>query len=212
MTARVRVKICGLTRPDDAALAVSLGASALGFIFWPSSPRHVSVEVAQAMSRATPAFVTRVGVFVNTPAAEVADVVARVGLDVVQLHGDERLDHYADVGARIVKVVSLEGDDDVEQAMSLPVEVTPLVDAVDRARRGGTGRVADWQRAGRVAALRPLILAGGLTAGNIADAIRQVRPWAVDTSSGVESAPGIKSADRLREFFQAIAIAEAEGL
>jgi phosphoribosylanthranilate isomerase len=152
-----------------------------------------------------PPFVTRVGVFVNATPADVQAVVAHAGLDVVQLHGDEPAEAFAQVGARVIKVVTLDDEEDVDRAAGLSPAVWPLVDATDPARRGGTGRAADWGRAARLARRRPILLAGGLTADNVGDAVRAVRPWAVDVSSGVESAPGVKSADRLRAFFAAIA-------
>lgn len=147
---------------------------------------------------------TRVGVFVNASPDDVRRVVAEIGLDVAQLHGDERAADYVGVAARVVKVVSLGDDADVRSAVALPVEVTVLVDAVNRERRGGTGERADWTRAARVARERPVILAGGLVAADVGDAIRRVRPWAIDVSSGVEDRPGIKSADKLRALFAAV--------
>jgi phosphoribosylanthranilate isomerase len=200
-----RVKVCGITRIEDASQAVRLGASALGFVFWPDSPRAISVQAARDVARAVPPLVARVGVFVGASPDEVARIADDVGLDAVQLHGDERVDGYERVKSRLIKAVTLNSDDDVLHAAALPAHVTPLVDATDHVRRGGTGQVADWTHAAALAARRPIILAGGLTAANVADAIRQVRPWALDVSSGVESAPGIKSRDRLEAFFAAIA-------
>jgi len=208
----VQVKVCGLRRHADAALAVGFGASAVGLIFWSGSPRVVAPDEAAVVVAGLPPFVARVGVFVNATPDDVKSVVERVGLDVVQLHGEERLDDYADVGARLIKVVTLDTDDDVRRAVDLPAGVMPLVDATDRARRGGTGRTADWRRAAEVAAQRPTILAGGLTPDNIAEAVRTVRPFAVDVSSGVEDAPGVKNPDRLRHFFAAMAAAIAEDM
>jgi phosphoribosylanthranilate isomerase len=201
---RTRVKICGLTRAEDAHLAVALGADAVGFVLWPKSPRLVAADQAAAIARSLPAFVTRVGVFVNASPDDVRRVVAEIGLDVAQLHGDEHVADYVGVAARVVKVVSLGDDADVRSAVALPVEVTVLVDAVDRERRGGTGERADWTRAARVARERPVVLAGGLTAADVGEAIRRVRPWAIDVSSGVEDRPGIKSADKLRALFAAV--------
>jgi phosphoribosylanthranilate isomerase len=202
-----RVKVCGITRVEDASEAVRLGASALGFVFWPDSPRAISVEAARDVARAVPPLVARVGVFVGASPDEVARIADAVGLDAVQLHGDERVDAYERVKSRLIKAVTLNSDVDILHAAALPAHVTTLVDATDRVRRGGTGQVADWQHAAALAARRPIILAGGLTAANVADAIRQVRPWALDVSSGVESAPGVKSRERLEAFFAAIASA-----
>jgi phosphoribosylanthranilate isomerase len=208
----MRIKICGLTRAEDAALAVELGADAVGFIFWPKSPRVTTIANVRAIGRSLPGFVTRVGVFVDAPPDEVAATAADAGLDAVQLHGDEDVERYAAVSARLIKGLPLDDDLSVQRAIDLPAHTTPLVDAVDRERRGGTGRLADWSRAARVAARRPTVLAGGLSADNVAEAIRQVRPWAIDVSSGVEDAPGVKNAARLRQLFDALARLSTEGL
>jgi phosphoribosylanthranilate isomerase len=210
MTTRPRVKVCGITRHEDAALAVSLGADALGFIFWARSPRAIVPAAARAIHAHLPPFVTRVGVFVNASPDEVAEATRVAGLDVVQLHGDEPAETYAGVGARVMKVAALETMADVDRVQAWPLSVTPLVDAVDRERRGGTGRVADWALAARVAAIRPMVLAGGLNADNVGQAVSRVRPWAVDVSSGVEDAPGLKSPTRLRAFFASLAAAPLE--
>ena len=204
MSARVRVKICGLTRIEDARLAVDLGADAIGMIFWPQSPRVVNVEQARAICCAVPPFVTRVGVFVNLPPHDVAGIAQAVDLDVVQLHGDEDLEVFGRVGRRLLKTVSLTADDRLADVAAWPEHVMPLVDAHDATRRGGTGRVANWPRAALLARRRSIVLAGGLTPDNVGDAIRQVRPWAVDVSSGVERGPGVKSAERLRAFFNEV--------
>lgn len=205
MIGRTRIKICGLTRVEDAQLAVALGADAVGFVFWPGSPRLVTAEHVRSITAALPALVTRVGVFVNMSVAEVAHIVAAAHLDVAQLHGEERPDDYRDVASRLIKGTSLGDDAAIDAARALPGDVTPLVDAHDPARRGGTGQRADWTRAATLARERPVILAGGLTADNVADAVGHVRPWGVDVSSGVESSPGVKSAEKLRAFFRELA-------
>ena len=201
---RPRVKICGLTRREDAALAVELGAAAIGLVFWPQSPRVVTIDQARAVVRDLPKHVTRVGVFVNAGPDEVASIVKAVDLDAVQLQGDEVIHDYATIPARIVRAMPLEREDDVAAAIALPSHVTVLVDAADRAKRGGTGQRANWKHAGTLARQRAIMLAGGLSADNVAAAVRVVQPWAVDVSSGVETSPGLKSADRLRAFFAAI--------
>ena len=206
-----RVKVCGITRVDDAAAAVELGAAALGFVFWPRSPRRITVETAREIGGTLPPFVARIGVFVDMPADDVGRIVDEARLDGVQLHGDEKPDQYRGLKARLLKAVTLDSDTDVKAAATLPAHVTVLVDATDRVRRGGTGKIADWTNAAALAAQRPVILAGGLTVANVGEAIRQVRPWAVDVSSGVESAPGIKSRERLEAFFAAVnAVAAVE--
>jgi len=199
-----RVKICGITRPEDAALAVELGADAVGFVFWPRSPRVVGEAVARSIAASLPALVARVGVFVDADPESVRRIVEQVGLDVVQLHGAERVDDYRALPVRLIKAVTLDGDADVEQAAALPPHVTVLVDATDPVKRGGTGRAADWSRAAALARRRPIMLAGGLSAENAADAVRVVRPWAVDVSSGVESSPGVKSREKLLGLFASL--------
>lgn len=201
---RVRVKICGITRREDAELAVELGADALGFVFWPSSPRNLRPADAAAITRGLPASVARVGVFVDASPEEVRAIAHEAGLDAVQLHGAEVVEDYRLPGVTLIKSFDLSGIGDVARAMALPRQVTPLIDAHDRARRGGTGQTANWARASEVARARPILLAGGLTAETVGAAIDLVHPWAVDVSSGVESSPGVKSGERLRAFFEQI--------
>lgn len=207
---RVRVKVCGLTRAEDVAAAVALGADALGFVLWPGSPRYVTLQAVCALADGVPAFVTRVGVFVDASPGEVARVVREASLDAVQLHGAEFAGDYGDVGARVIKAVSLDGSAAVDRAVGLPPGVTVLVDATAPVERGGTGRRADWTRAAMLARRRPIVLAGGLSAGTVAAAIREVRPVAVDVSSGVEEAPGRKDHERLRAFFAAVTAAAGD--
>ena len=204
MTARPRVKVCGLTRWEDADLAVRLGADAVGFVLWERSPRYVRAAVAGAIAVRLPPFVTRVGVVVDMPPAEAAAAAQEGGLDAIQLHGDEPVVAYGSVPRRLIKAVTIEREEDVADALALPADVTILVDALDRVHRGGTGRRANWTHAAAVARCRPIVLAGGLTAETVGEAIECVRPWAVDVSSGVEEAPGIKSARRLERFFQEV--------
>jgi phosphoribosylanthranilate isomerase len=201
-----RVKICGITRQEDSELAASLGASAVGFVFWPRSPRFVEPSRARDIVRLLPPFVTAVGVFVDQPAGHVKDVASVVGLGAVQLHGNEDLGFCRAIGRRMIKAAS------VEQAVALagfwPEDVTLLLDAMDADRKGGTGRTIDWAGAALLASRRRVILAGGLTPENVGDAIRRVRPFAVDVSSGVESSPGVKDEARMRAFFAAVAATE----
>ena len=199
-----RVKICGITRREDAELAVRLGAHALGFVLWERSARRIGLREVAAIADGLPAFVSRVGVVVNMPPAEAAEALRAARLDALQLHGDEIVSDYTSVAGRLIKAVVLETDDDVARAIDLPAAITVLVDAVDRDKRGGTGRRADWPRAAQLAQSRPVILAGGLTPENVGDAIECVRPFAVDVSSGVEDAPGIKSRRRMETLFEAI--------
>ena len=201
---RPLVKICGITRLEDAERAAALGAYAVGFIFWPASPRVVTVARAARIARALPSGVLRVGVFVDQSPAHVASVVGDVGLDVAQLHGDELVEDYTGIGTRLFKAVRLVDDADVRHAAALDAVVTPLVDAVDRDKRGGTGRTPDWRLAAALSGARQIVLAGGLRPDNVAAAIAAVRPWAIDVSSGVEVSPGVKSAERLSQLFAAL--------
>lgn len=202
---RPRVKVCGITRMEDAELAVRLGADALGFVLWDRSPRCLDAGAASAIASALPAFVTRVGVVVNQSVESVRSAVETIGLDVVQLHGDEAIDAYRPTARGLVRAMSIESAEDVVSALDTPADVTILADAADKTRRGGTGQRANWALAAEVARRRSLILAGGLTAENVAAAIDCVQPWGVDVSSGVEDAPGIKSTRKLEAFFDAVA-------
>ena len=200
MTRRTRIKICGLTRLEDAERAIDLGADALGFVFWPGSPRAVTPERAAAIFLSLPPLPVRVGVFVNASPDDVQRVLDVASVNVVQLHGDERAEEYTSLGRPLIKSVTLD-DEHGASVDAVPANVVLLVDAADAVRRGGTGRQADWTRAASVAARRRIMLAGGLTAENVGTAISMVRPWGIDVSSGVERAPGLKDNDRLRAFF-----------
>ena len=200
-----RVKVCGIRRLEDAHLAVELGASALGFIFWPSSPRFVDPDRAQTIVEALPPLVAAVGVFVDQPPEYVDGIARGLKLSAVQLHGREAVADYALRPWRIVKAIPVGPDTQVESVLSqVPPDVGVLLDAHDPIRRGGTGRTIDWTIASRLARMRPIMLSGGLTAHNVREAIDTVRPHAVDVSSGVESEPGVKDADKLRAFFAAV--------
>jgi len=207
---RTRVKICGITRERDARAAVAAGADALGFVFWQGSPRQVTPAAAARIGRAWPPLVARVGVFVNEVPAEVARIVRAARLQVIQLHGDEDARDYARCGAEIIKAVSLATPADVRRARVVGRAVTLLVDARDVERRGGTGRTADWALARRLAHDRPILLAGGIDPANVGAALRAVRPWGIDVSSGVETRPGQKSARRLVALAAAVARADRE--
>ncbi len=197
------VKICGITRSQDADLAVGLGANALGFVFWQGSPRYLDPATAKAIVASVPASVLKVGVFVDEPAEDVLRIMDDVGLDVAQLHGHESPEFCRALNRRIFKAVGLEEGGTVNVAGFDP-DVVLLVDAHDPARHGGTGRTANWDSARDIAATRRTILAGGLNAANVKLAIRSVRPFGIDVSSGVESSPGVKDPNRLRSFFEAL--------
>ena len=201
---RVLVKICGITRLDDAEAAVDAGATALGFVFWPDSPRFIDPYRARAIVRALPAFVTTVGVFVNQPAEFIAGVASLVPLGAVQLHGDETAGSVEKIGRPVIKALTLDIASQADRLASWPAGVTILLDAHDPVRRGGTGRAVDWEAAAVIAAERRTILAGGLTPDNIGEAIERVRPFGIDVSSGVEQSPGVKDRGRIRALFRAL--------
>ena len=198
--AAVKVKICGITRVEDALAAVRLGADALGFNFWPRSKRHLPPAEARAIVRRLPAFVTAVGVFVDPSREEVLRALDQSGVGVAQLHGDEPPALCASLPVPVLKAIRLDGPHALPQLASYEVQGF-LLDAPS-AGYGGSGTTCDWGLAAEVARELPIVLAGGLTPENVADAVRAVRPWAVDVASGVESAPGVKDAERMRLFVE----------
>jgi phosphoribosylanthranilate isomerase len=206
------VKVCGITRPQDADLAAELGASAVGFIFWPGSPRYICPEDARDIVRGKPAGVKAVGVFVDHPLDHVRQIADLVGLDLVQLHGSESTAVVRDCRVQlelrgaapcVIKAVALSNGSPVDVSQ-FDDEVLILLDAHDAERHGGTGRTINWEAARRIAASRRTILSGGLTPDNVHRAVAEVQPYGVDVSSGVESAPGVKDAIRLKRFFEAL--------
>jgi phosphoribosylanthranilate isomerase len=197
------VKICGIRRLEDARLAVELGAAAIGFVFWPGSPRAIGADDVRAIVGALPPFVTTVGVFVNQPPDQVRALAERARVTTVQLHGDEDASAYQDAAFSVIKAIAVRGSAAPELSV-VPAGVAVLLDAHDPVRRGGTGQTIDWTAAAAAARTRPIILSGGLTPDNVRLAIARVQPYAVDLSSGVESAPGIKDAARLRALFEAL--------
>jgi phosphoribosylanthranilate isomerase len=193
--------MCGMTRPEDARAAAAAGTSAIGLVFWPASPRVVDIPTARAIVAALPAGVPAIGVFVNQPVDEINEIVRQAGLFGVQLHGDEPADVIPQIKRPVIRAITRESRD---LAGVLPSHVTVLFDSHDPVRRGGTGSVADWAIAREIAAARPVVLAGGLTPGNVGQAIAAVRPYAVDVSSGIESAPGIKDDSLIAAFMEAV--------
>jgi phosphoribosylanthranilate isomerase len=204
----IRVKICGVTRPEDARLAAALGASAIGIVLWPDSPRYVEPARAREIVAALPLFVSAVGVFVNQQ-DEAEQMAREIGLSAVQFHGDEAPGTYRSFPVRVIKAVTVADASAREEAAAVPAGATVLLDAHDRVKRGGTGRVVDWSIAAMIARERPVILSGGLNPGNVAEALATVAPYAIDVSSGVESAPGRKDPEKLRALFIALRDAAA---
>lgn len=200
---RVRIKICGITRQQDALDAVESGADALGFVFWPKSARHLATRDAAAIIARLPPFVTPVALFVDPDRAEVEQALA-AGCTLLQFHGDEPPAFCASFGAAWIKAVRVAPETDLpaiarryEGARGL------LLDACVDGQPGGTGQRFDWSLASGDIGL-PVILAGGLNPENVGEAIRTVRPWAVDVSGGVESAKGIKDASKIRAFIEGV--------
>jgi phosphoribosylanthranilate isomerase len=211
--AETKVKVCGVTCMGDAELAVSLGAWAIGMIFYEGSPRRCSLEQAEAISRALRRRTQLAGVFVNESLPRIAELAERLQLAIVQLHGDEGPSFCAEVarrtGAKVCKAVQISAAGDVIDLERFHVDLH-LADAKGaRGQRGGTGSTFDWTLLQGRRSTVPLILSGGMSADNVAEAIATVRPFAVDVASGVEDAPGRKDEAKLRAFFETVRSANA---
>jgi phosphoribosylanthranilate isomerase len=191
------LKICGMTRLEDARHAVAHGATAVGFVFWPESPRHIAPMRAAGIIAALPAGVTTVGVFVNESVDTIRGVIVETGITAVQLHGEEPPSFGAALGVPILKSM---GVDAAEISVGWPADTIFLVERSDRVRRGGTGQLADWDGAAALARQLRVVLAGGLSDANVAEAVARVGPYGVDVASGVEDAPGVKNADKVARF------------
>ena len=201
---RTRIKICGLKEPAHARLAAEAGADAIGLVFYPPSPRYVKPEEAAKVAAALPAFVQAVGLFVNEKEAAIRAILERVPIDLLQFQGDETPEFCAAFGKPFVRAVRMEeGVDLVEYASRFSSARALLLDAHVAGEKGGTGATFDWSRVPREAPL-PLVLSGGLTAGNVRRAVREVRPWAVDVSSGVERSRGVKDPALIVEFIRSV--------
>lgn len=209
-----KVKVCGLTRLQDAELAVSLGAWALGMIFYEPSPRRCSVTQAQAISQTLRRKAELVGVFVNEPLPRIVELAELLQLSIVQLHGDEGPSFCAEVGrrtgAKVCKAAQISASGDLKDIERFHVDYHLLDAKGDRGLRGGTGSTFDWSLIARRRSSVPMILSGGLTPENVAEAIETVQPFAVDVASGVEQAPGLKDEAKMRAFFDAVASAGAK--
>jgi phosphoribosylanthranilate isomerase len=199
-----QVKICGITNKEDALCATGCGAAALGFIFYPPSPRYIKPEDARKIISGLPKEVVNIGVFVNEKVDEIKRVMKYCGLDMIQLHGDESPEFCREFPAfQVIKAVELKNDDDLNHAYSYEVEAI-LVDSRHAGLYGGTGRKANWKLACRTKNKKPLILSGGLHENNIAEALQTVAPAALDINSGVESEPGKKDHAKLARIFEII--------
>lgn len=199
----VIVKICGMTNPADALAAAEAGADAVGFIFCESSPRRVTIETAAAISRQLPALVVKVGVFVNAPEAVVVRATTECSLNLLQFHGDETPEYCGQFGLMSMKAFRIRDAASLAELPKYPTDAW-LLDAYSADKPGGTGEKFNWDLAVEARRLgRPIFLAGGLTPENVADAVRRVRPYGVDVSTGVEAAPGKKDLAKMKAFIQA---------
>lgn len=208
--ARTRIKFCGITRQEDALAAADAGADAVGFVFYPPSPRYVTPGSAATIARALPPFVTSVGLFVDATEDEVRRVLATVPLGLLQFHGDEPAEFCGQFGQPYMKAVRVRpGADLLQYAARYPDAAALLLDAYRPGVPGGTGETFDWNLIPARMTCR-IVLAGGLSPGNVAAGIEQVRPWAVDVSSGVELAPGVKDGQLIRRFATAVRLMDRQ--
>lgn len=198
-----RIKICGITSAHDALAAVEAGTDALGFIFYQGSPRRVTRDQVKAIIRELPPLVAKVGVFVNPTEAEVRAAIAEYGIDTLQFHGDEPPEFCRRFGLKVLKAFRVQNAESLRAASDFTSEAW-LLDSYVPGQRGGTGAVFNWDLAADAARRhRWVILAGGLTPDNVADAVRRVRPYGLDVSSGVEISPGKKDPAKIRAFIAA---------
>ncbi len=203
---RIAVKICGITNEEDALVAVEAGADAVGFIMYRKSPRYVDAATAKRIIAMLPPFVVPVGVFVNEEAKVVRDLIDRCGFGLAQLHGDEPASYCQDLGRPAMKAIRLKDRGTFLAIAEFHGRANIrgfVIDAFSDQAYGGTGQTVDWSLAAEVARSSPVLLAGGLTPDNVAEAIRSVRPYGVDVSSGVEASPGKKDHAKVRAFIQA---------
>jgi len=201
---RTRVKICGITRVEDALNAVEQGADAIGLVFYAPSPRNVTIDQASAIALQVPAFVSVVGLFVNAEPEFVQSVLAQVKLDLLQFHGDETPDECARFNLPFIKAIRVKNDTNlVQYAENFSAAKALLLDTYTEGVAGGTGHVFDWNLI-PASLSKPVVLAGGLNQQNVAQAIAQVRPYAVDVSGGVEISKGIKDVAKIAAFMQQV--------
>ena len=201
----VRVKVCGITNLDDALVAIAAGADALGFNFWPESPRSIEPRQAAAIIAHLPPFVTPVGVFVNEERSRLGRLVRRTGVRAVQLHGEEPPEAVAALAANgwpVLKALAVGRGFQPQRLRQYSGVAAFLLDAEVKGKRGGTGKSFDWKLAGEANRYGRILLAGGLTPENVVEAIRLAQPYGVDVCTGVEKRPGVKDHARLREFLQ----------
>lgn len=204
---RTRVKICGVTRAEDALEAARCGADAIGLVFYPASPRYVTVQQAQQVVAALPPFISVVALFVNAKQAEIEAIISQVRIDIVQFHGDETAAECERIKLPYFKAIRVKPDTNLLQyEVDFSSAKALLLDTYSESAYGGTGHVFDWDLIPKNMA-KPVILAGGLTAENVGLAIEKVKPYAVDISGGVELSKGVKDAKKIVAFMQAVRVA-----
>ena len=208
MTQRTRIKICGLTREADVDCAVQSGADAVGFVFYPSSPRHVTIARAIELAKRLPPFVTPVGLFVNALPSEIEDALSVLPQLVLQFHGDETPEQCSRFARRYLRAARMRPELDLLDFCASHASAQAILLDTFVERFGGSGKVFDWSLVPHNVPL-PVVLSGGLHAANVGEGISRLRPWAVDVSSGVESAKGIKDAAAIRRFCEAVHEADA---
>ncbi len=198
-----KIKICGITSIEDATLAAGLGADALGFIFYSGSKRYIDPDTAREIISALPPFLTKVGVFVNQGVEEISDIQEKTGINVVQLHGDETAEFCSSLSSTIIKAIRVKDISDLESLAQYPVQAI-LLDTYSDTEYGGTGKSFDWGILDNKSISQNIILSGGLNPDNVAEAVRIVKPYAIDVSSGVEAEPGKKDHEKVKKFIEAI--------
>ncbi|HSC56859.1 MAG TPA: phosphoribosylanthranilate isomerase [Nitrospira sp.] len=209
MTGPTKVKICGITNAEDAAVAVAAGADALGFNFYRKSPRYIEPAVARQIVASLPPFITSVGVFVNEELTTVRSIMDTCGLGLAQLHGDEPPNYCQELSRPVIKALRLKDRGSFLALAEFEGRAGVrgfIVDTFSETTYGGTGQVTDWVLAAEAAKAATVLLAGGLTPANVAEAIRAVRPYGVDVSSGIESVPGKKDHRKVRDFLDAVRV------
>lgn len=205
MPIRTRVKICGITRPEDAQAVVAAGADAIGLVFYPPSPRAVTLQQAQAVVAAVPAFVSVTALFVDPDPKQVQEILEGVRIDLIQFHGDEDSDFCSQFNHPYIKAIRVrQASDVVASCVRFPDALGILLDSYKPGVPGGTGETFDWSLIDNSQLTKPIILAGGLNPENVADAINQVHPFAVDVSGGVEASKGIKDHSKVNAFLSEV--------
>jgi phosphoribosylanthranilate isomerase len=197
----MRIKICGITNLGDALFAVELGASALGFNFYPKSPRYITPDKAADIIKDLPSHIATVGIFVNPTFDDVRASIDASHIQIAQLHGDESITFCWDINVPVIKAIRPNTEADLEKAKLFSTLFGLLIDAPNEKQYGGTGQRANWPLASKIAAEYPIYLAGGLNTDNVIDAITKVNPYGIDICSGVESRPGCKSQEKMKKLF-----------